>query len=174
MKLAFVFEIDRGQWLNANQRLHPLAHASRTGSLFDYAYRLALFPKRGAIADKDGRPIAIATWAAGEPKREPPFFDAEHPAMLTVFVGWPTARPSDSDNAFPTVKALVDGIGKGTRAKPGAGLLSDDDDTVIHQRTYRRGPRPARKGFYEISLVLQDCLCLECLKRRDRAERGEP
>lgn len=38
-----------------------------------------------------------------------------------------TRRPRDTDNPAPTIKACVDALAKGSKKRPGYGLVADDD-----------------------------------------------
>jgi crossover junction endodeoxyribonuclease RusA len=52
-------------------------------------------------------------------------------ATLLIEIGWPNKRRRDAENLAPTIKALIDG------AVVDGGLLSDDSDTQITERTWR-------------------------------------
>jgi|GEM_PF-2965277 len=51
-------------------------------------------------------------------------------ASLLIEIGWPDKRRRDVENLAPTIKALTDGC-------IDAGLLPDDDDKHIVERTWR-------------------------------------
>ena len=109
--------VPRALWLTANGREHRMQAASRTRTL-----------------------RTIAKLAA---RKLTPVPAVEH---VLIEVGYPTARRADPPNAYPTVKALIDGI-------VDAGILPDDDHHHIPETRFRRGTK-STKGHYQITITL--------------------
>ena len=70
---------------------------------------------------------------------------------VTATIHTPTNRRFDAPNAYPMVKAAVDGI-------VDAGVLPDDDDTVIECMSFRRGPKTGEKDIYVLDIELAEVL----------------
>ena len=68
-------------------------------------------------------------------------------AQMHVIIRWPDRRARDLHNYGPTVKALVDGFRD-------AGLIADDNSSVITAEHYEAGPVGARGAvLFEIRFV---------------------
>lgn len=81
--MQFVFDLDRGEALNSNERLHYQAKAKKAAAL----------RARGQAAGARETPATIPT-----------------PAHLIVTVIPATRRRTDPPNWWPTVKPLIDGL----------------------------------------------------------------
>jgi crossover junction endodeoxyribonuclease RusA len=68
-------------------------------------------------------------------------------AFVTVSVQYDSNRRADPANAYPTVKALVDGL-------VDFGVLTDDDSKHLQAMTFKRAPGRCEKGWYVIGLTL--------------------
>ena len=110
--------------MNANGRLHHYQRASMTKQLREIAYWKAR-AERG-----DG---------LGEP-----------PYHVTCIIELDTARRFDPPNAYPTIKALVDGM-------TDAGVWTDDNSEVIGAMTFRRGAGKAERGFKRVTIEVREC-----------------
>lgn len=157
MRAVFRFHIHRGLWMSANGRYDRHDRARRTRFLRDYAGKLGMFVARRHEALRGDQTVAKILDTAPDDPADGPLFTETRPCSYTATVSWPSKRRSDSDNAAPTVKALLDGLRD-------AGVLTDDNDDVIHERTYRRGAQTGQPGLYTIEFVLQDCTCPTCLE----------
>lgn len=107
--VTFRFTIARAHVMSANDREHYHLRRKRT------AYLRALGLERGVELVKGGADAL-------------PLLDG--PVQLDVAIAWPDRRRRDTPNAYPTVKALLDGL-------VDAGILSDDRDGVIVATTMR-------------------------------------
>lgn len=67
--------------------------------------------------------------------------------ILDIMIGYPTNAKADPPNAYPTVKALIDGC-------TDAGLWDDDNHTIIHAHLFHRDPHNSPKGTHTITLTL--------------------
>lgn len=114
-------EVQSALWLSSNQRLHRMAVAGISAKLREQA--------------------GWEAKAANLPK-----FEQVH---VCAFIQYPTARRADPPNAWPTVKAILDGL-------TDAGIWADDDDTHVVATTFRRDPGKSPTGTYRIRLVLTD------------------
>lgn len=68
-------------------------------------------------------------------------------AFVTVNVQYDSNRRADPANAYPTVKALVDGL-------TDFGVLTDDDSKHLPEMTFKRAPGRCPKGWHVITLTL--------------------
>lgn len=68
-------------------------------------------------------------------------------AFVTVHVQYATSGRADPANAYPTVKALVDGL-------TDFGVLTDDDSKHLPEMTFKRAPGKCLKGWHVITLTL--------------------
>lgn len=116
-----VIKISANEWLSANDRMHWREWASRTK-------RLRL---RGYFA-------ARQNWLF--PMRK---------AFVTAEVQYATSRRADPANAYPTVKALVDGL-------VDFGVLTDDDSKHLPAMTFKRAPGRCLRGWHVITLTLAE------------------
>lgn len=68
-------------------------------------------------------------------------------AFVTVHVQYATNLRADPANAYPTVKALVDGL-------VDFGVLTDDDSKHLPAMTFKRAPGRCSRGWHVITLTL--------------------
>lgn len=108
-------------WISSNARLHRMEVARRT----------SLLRVLGNAHARDARV---------------PRFEQVH---VCAFIAYPTARKADPPNAWPTVKALLDGL-------TDAGTWDDDDSTHVIATEFRRETRKSDTGTYGVRLVLTD------------------
>lgn len=120
---SVVVEVPAGEWLTANGRLHWAQRARRTRALRVRA--------------------AIAARAA----RIPPMVRAR----ITVHVHGRTRARTDPANAYPTIKAVVDGL-------VDAGILPDDDAAHLDGPDMRLGdPIPhLPTGHHRLTVNITD------------------
>lgn len=111
--------IPANEWLSANHRLHRMEEARRT----------KLLRHRGQIT----------TRAAQLPTRP-------DRTLATILVGYPTARRADPGNAYPTIKAVIDGA-------VDAGLLPDDNAAHL-ALSIDRDPDKSPPGHYRLTFNL--------------------
>lgn len=114
-----VIKIHANEWMSANHRMHWRERASRTK-------RLRL---RGHFEAHKNRLF---------PMRR---------AFVIVSVQYPTSGRADPANAYPTVKALVDGL-------TDFGVLTDDDSKHLPAMTFKRAPGRCLRGWHVITLTL--------------------
>lgn len=115
---ALAFSIPNDLWLSANDRRHWADKAKRTREL----RTLGKFQ-----AEWEGVPLLGTTHVA-------------------AFIGYPRNAKADPSNAFPTVKALIDGM-------VDAGVWPDDDSTHVIGPTYLRGNK-CDPNTHTVRLVL--------------------
>lgn len=108
-------------WMSANDRMHWAAKAKRTAAVRELAAAVAV--------------------AAGVPRMMQ--------VHVCAFVGYPSRRKADPPNAYPTVKAALDGI-------TDAGVWEDDDSEHVVAVEFRRDPKSSPKGTHTLRLVLTD------------------
>lgn len=118
MTITVSLDIPRDWWLSSNQRLHHMAKGKRTAWIRSYA----------------------AAMVAGMPP-------LTGPVTITATICYPTARKADPPNAWPTVKAAIDGC-------VDSGLISDDNSKVVPRHSFVRGPDTKQAGLYRIELTL--------------------
>ena len=114
-------DVPQSVWLTANGREHWAARANRTKILRHQARVLTL----DAIITEGVR-----------------FASAD----VTATVHYPTNRRQDPANAYPTVKAMIDGC-------VDAHLLPDDDADHLGVVSFERGEPTSCPGFYRIDLT---------------------
>lgn len=114
-----VIKIHANEWISANGRMHWRQRASRTKRL----------RRRGWLEARRNGLL---------PMRE---------AFVTVHVQYATSGRADPANAYPTVKALVDGL-------VDFGVLTDDDSKHLPAMTFKRAPGRCSKGWHVITLTL--------------------
>lgn len=154
MKAVFVFDIPASMWLTENQRKDWRAKGRATGKLrflgavTAKALRAAVARGETFAVNADGDLIGRVEFPDGL-ERPAPWWSPERRCQYVAVIGWPSNRRSDSDNAMPTVKALLDGLVDGR-------ILSDDGDAVIASRTLARDTANARKGFHRVTFCLED------------------
>nr|DAH25724.1 MAG TPA: crossover junction endodeoxyribonuclease [Caudoviricetes sp.] len=114
-----VIKIHANEWISANDRMHWRERASRTKRLRRKAYF-----------------AARQNWLF--PMRR---------VFLIAHVQYATNGRADPANAYPTVKALVDGL-------TDFGVLTDDDSKHLPAMTFKRAPGRCSKGWHVITLTL--------------------
>jgi Holliday junction resolvase RusA-like endonuclease len=124
---TFAFVLERSQVMSANDREQHHARARRT------RYLRALGLARGVdVVKSDGGTLPLL----------------HGPVRVSVRVAWPDRRRRDTPNAYPTVKALLDGL-------VDAGLLADDRDGVIVDTSMQPIlERTSPAGLVELYLTL--------------------
>lgn len=115
---TLTFSIPDDLWLSANDRRHWTDKAKRTREL----RTLGKFR---------------AEW------EDVPLLGTTH---VAAFIGYPRNSKADPSNAFPTVKALIDGM-------VDAGVWPDDDSTHVIGPTYLRGNK-CDPSTHTVRLVL--------------------
>lgn len=108
-------------WMSANDRMHWAAKAKRTAAVRELA--------------------AAAATAASTPRMMQ--------VHVCAFVGYPSRRKADPPNAYPTLKAALDGL-------TDAGVWPDDDSEHVVAVEFRRDTKPSSKGTHTLRLVLTD------------------
>lgn len=73
-----------------------------------------------------------------------PRFEQVH---VCAFIQYPTARQADPPNAWPTLKAILDGM-------TDAGVWDDDSSEHVVATEFRREVGKSDKGTYRVRLVL--------------------
>ena len=112
-------KIPANEWMSANDRMHWRQRASRTKRLRRRGYFEA---RRNGLL----------------PMRR---------AVLTAHVQFANGGRADPANAYPTVKALVDGL-------VDFGVLTDDDSKHLSAMTFKRAPGQCERGWHVITLTL--------------------
>ena len=121
---SLTFDIPNALFMNANGRLHHYQRASMTKQLRELAYWKA----KAARGNGLGAP----------------------PYHVTCTIELDTARRFDPPNAYPTIKALIDGM-------TDAGIWQDDNSEVIGAMTFRRGSGKAAKGMKRVTIEVVEC-----------------
>ena len=125
MTNSILFTIPDNEWLTANGRYHWAVRQERTKALRERAKVQSLNAmRRGQLAPVFGRVHVIAG------------------------IQYRTSRV-DPANAYPTIKALIDGM-------TDAGIWPDDDSKHLIGPDFRRKPGRAPKGVHRITLILND------------------
>lgn len=117
MTAQITIDVPREWFFSANDRLHWAQRAQRT------------------------RWIRQAAKLAARGTRQ------HRQAHVTAYVAYPRANRADPGNAYPTLKAAIDGL-------VDAGVLPDDDSEHLPAVTIRRDPPTGRAGVYRVRLVL--------------------
>lgn len=107
--------VNESLWLSANDRLHWRVKAKRTAALREL----------GALAAR---------------------VDALHdlgPTLVVAHIGYPRNGKADPANAYPTVKALIDGF-------VDAGVWADDDSTQVIGPMFLRDRTTGEKGIHTV------------------------
>lgn len=117
--MNLTFTIPNSRWLSSNQRLHWASKAKRTADL-------------RAIG-------AMKAHLDGTRHTEP--------VHITAHIGYPTAGRADPANAYPTIKALIDGMVQ-------AGLLVDDSHEWVAGPDMRRDPVKCERGHHTVRLEI--------------------
>lgn len=116
-----IVKIPKNEWLSSNDRMHWRVKASRTRQLRQRGYFEA---RRNGLL----------------PMRR---------AVLTAHVQYANGGRADPANAYPTVKALVDGL-------TDFGVLTDDDSKHLPAMTFKRAPGRCLRGWHVITLTLTE------------------
>ena len=103
-------------WLSSNDRLHHMEKARRT---------------------RDIRALAAHRARASKP--------VPTPCRITAIIAYPTARKADAPNAWPTVKAAIDGC-------VDAGIIPDDDTSHVPVHAFERADGKSPRGRYLVTL----------------------
>lgn len=117
--MILTIDVPAACWLTANGRYHWRAKAARTREL----------RHRGRLAAHRKQPIT-------------------DPVDITAHIGYPTKRLADPSNAFPTIKALIDGL-------VDSGLLAGDDHNHLPRLAFERGPETGARGLYRVALQIE-------------------
>lgn len=119
MTTTLTVDIPRGLWMTSNDRLHWAAKAKRTKAIRTLAKHAARVAQIEALRH----------------------------VHVTVHVGYPTRTTADPGNAYPVIKAAIDGF-------TDAGLWPDDDSTHLTGPDPRREPHPTgRTGLHTLRFV---------------------
>lgn len=121
-------KIHANEWISANDRMHWKERASRTQRLRRRGYFEA---RRNGLL----------------PMRR---------AFVIVSVQYASSGRADPANAYPTVKALVDGL-------TDFGVLTDDDSKHLPAMTFTRATGRCSRGWHVITLTLVE---------QDKTEEG--
>lgn len=118
---VFNFLIPSRLWLSSNQRLHRM--------------------------DKARRVQALRHIASLKAKSHPKI--SSYPVTIIATIGYKTKGRADPPNAWPTVKALIDGL-------VDAKVLADDDSTHVAQTIFERDNNPTTSPTspYKVTLVI--------------------
>ena len=117
--------IPAGEWLSSNQRLHWAQKARRTRSIRTRAFMLGLAALRaGDVTAHPGK------------------------THVHVLVAYQTARKADPPNAYPSVKAAIDGL-------VDAGIFPDDNSEHV-SLGFDRDPEKSALGTYRLTLEMKD------------------
>ena len=128
------FTVSRANWLSSNQRLHWRAIAPRTQAI-------RITAKQQAVKVYRGEPLGKV--------------------QIVAEISYPTNAKCDPANAYPSVKAAVDGLRD-------AGWITDDDAKHVIGPDMRLGKKTGVKGLYLIRLIVIPINALE----RDRTSAG--
>lgn len=116
---TLVVDVPRDWWLSSNQRRHRMAVADRTKWIRQKAKIAARrLPKLGSVT------------------------------LARAWIGYPSARAADPPNAWPTVKAIIDGL-------VDAGVLDDDNSHHVPEHSFRRHPDKSPANTYRVTVELQ-------------------
>lgn len=114
------FRIPNTMWLSSNQRLHWAAKAKRT------------------------RWIRELAWAEGRALKP-----HTKPVHIVAHIGYASNAKADPANAYPTVKAAIDGL-------VSAGALVEDSHEWVIGPDMRRDPVNAPKGSHTVRLEVEE------------------
>ena len=116
--------IPTSEWLSSNQRLHWAQKARRTRSIRTRAFmtaRAALHA--GGITPHEGR------------------------TLVHALIAYPTRHKADPPNAYPTVKAAIDGM-------VDAGVFPEDNSEHV-VLSFDRDPDKSPAGTYRVTLTME-------------------
>ena len=120
---TLTFDIPNALFMNANGRIHHYQRANLTKQLRELAY-----------------------WKAKAARGEG--LEIDPPYHVTCTIELDTARRFDPPNAYPTIKALIDGM-------TDAGIWQDDNSDIITAMTFRRGSGKAKKGMKRVTIQVE-------------------
>ncbi|WP_172121434.1 hypothetical protein [Actinomyces faecalis] len=131
MSTDIVIEVPGREWLTSNGRYHWADRSRRTAAVRRRAWAAAL-GCRGADGRRHRRP-----WFVGR-------------VRVTATVQGRTAGRMDPANAYPTVKAVLDGL-------TDAGVWEDDDSGHVVGPDMRRGVPDSRipTGSHRITITIE-------------------
>lgn len=112
-------DVPRNLWITSNGRYHHMDRARRTKQI-----------------------RTLAGWQARMKLR--PIAGRVH---VVVYVSSPTRRRADVANAYPTIKAAIDGI-------TDAGTWRDDSDEYLEGPDMRRGEPTGTPGVYRLRITI--------------------
>lgn len=113
--------IPHALWMSSNDRMHPMAKAKRTRAVRE-------------LAQVEARNARL------------PHLPQVH---IAIYVGYPSRRKADPPNAWPTVKAAIDGI-------VDSGALVDDSSEFVYCHSFWRERTRSPQGTHTLRLVLTD------------------
>lgn len=116
---TLTIQVPAKEWMSSNDRLHWAVKSKKT----------KLLRRRGWLEARRNGLL---------PMRR---------AFVTVSVQYAASGRADPANAYPTVKALVDGL-------VDFGVLTDDDSKHLPAMTFKRAPGRCPKGWHVITLTL--------------------
>ncbi|MDO4243506.1 MAG: hypothetical protein Q4C85_07085 [Actinomyces sp.] len=116
------FTVPKSLWMSANRQIARPGHRQR---IISDLHVLAALGARQAGVRRLPEPCTIV-WEICYPKG--------------------TGPKADPPNAYPTSKALLDGL-------VNAGLLTDDNANVVVVQAFCRGPNTRRQGVHEVLLT---------------------
>ena len=122
---SIIFTIPDNEWISANDRLHWAAKARRTAALVERAkYQSLNAMRRGELRACFGRVRVVAgiQYRAGR---------------------------VDPANAYPTIKALIDGMTQ-------AGVWEDDDSAHLLGPDMRRVPGRPPKNSHTVAIMIEE------------------
>lgn len=110
-------EIPAEWWMTSNRRLHHHDKRRRTANI----------RQKAGMLERSRGPVPT-------------------PVKVTATISLPTNRRFDPPNAWPVVKAALDGL-------VDAGILPDDDHAHVPTTVFERGPKTP--GKYTLTLTLE-------------------
>ena len=120
------FTIPASEWLTSNGRYHHMTKAQHTALLRHRAHTQTI----KAIRTRQLTPYTVLP-------------------LLVIEIGYSSRRKADPPNAYPTIKALIDGM-------TDAGLWPDDNSDIIKQYLFTRHDQKAPKGTHQIIFTFID------------------
>ena len=117
---TIIVTIPASDWMSANQREHWAKKARKTRTIRTLGFLAARQTRLGTLPGK---------------------------THIHVDVAYPTARPADAPNAYPSVKATIDGF-------VDAGLLTGDTSDEV-SLSFDRHPGKSPKGAYQLYCRLE-------------------
>ena len=125
MTNSILFTIPDNEWLTANGRYHWSDRSRRTAALRERAkYQSLNALRKGTLKPAFGR------------------------VRVTAGIQYRAGR-ADPANAYPTIKALIDGM-------TDAGVFEDDSSEYVIGPDMRRAPGRPPKGTHTVAIVLTE------------------